>query len=163
MNPAVSYPPLSWDLACLIAVKLVVNGLSRYGIGVLLAFDCLLRVGELTALYREDVADSSDIRVGHEYKGMTLRLRSTKTGPNQWVEVHDPTVITYVRQLVAQTRPGDLLFPFSSDVFRRVFKRTCADLDLSSRYVPHSLRHGGATRLCLMGWRMEDILRRGRW
>ena len=30
-------------------------------------------------------------------------------------------------------------------------------------YVPHSLRHGGATRLFLLHVPLEDIMMRGRW
>ena len=37
------------------------------------------------------------------------------------------------------------------------------DLGLSSLYVVHSLRHGGATRDHLRGRPLEDILMRGRW
>lgn len=29
--------------------------------------------------------------------------------------------------------------------------------------MPHSLRHGGATRLHMAGCKLEDILMRGRW
>jgi hypothetical protein len=56
------------------------------------------------------------------------------------------------------------LFPFASYQFRRVFKATCANLGISERYVPHSLRHGGATRYHhVHGWSIEDVLERGRW
>ena len=55
------------------------------------------------------------------------------------------------------------LFPVSADRYRRVFKQTCAALGLPSAYVPHSHRHGGATRWHLLGHSIEDILMRGRW
>src|SRR3569623_1758134 len=41
--------------------------------------------------------------------------------------------------------------------------RTCAKLGLSQDYVPHSLRHGCATMLHLLGWTLEDIMLVGRW
>jgi integrase len=56
------------------------------------------------------------------------------------------------------------LFPFETHSFRRLFKATCVNLGISERYVPHSLRHGGATRYHhVKGWSIEDVLERGRW
>ena len=47
--------------------------------------------------------------------------------------------------------------------YRNRFKQTCRLLGLDQRFVPHSLRHGGATHLYMRGWRMDDIQTRGRW
>jgi integrase len=161
---SISYPPLTWELATVISIQLTRQGNYRAGVGVLLAFDCLLRVSELVGLRREDVADSADRRVSTEMQGMLLRLRQTKTGPNKTVRVLDPAVQLLLRGLVSKTRKGQLLFPFSTDRFRRLLKNTCADLGLSDRYVPHSLRHGGATRYYhVLNMSMEDVLYRGRW
>ena len=146
----------------MIALKLSLHSWSL-GIGTLLAFDCFLRVGELCSLKREDVADASDSRLGVDFKGMALRLRKTKTGPNQWVEVESPAVMLLLRDVIAKTKPGRSLFPVSTSTYRRLFKSACSDLKLSTSYVPHSLRHGGATRAHLLGKSMEDILLRGRW
>jgi hypothetical protein len=38
-----------------------------------------------------------------------------------------------------------------------------AALGLSQKFVPHSLRHGGATELDLQGVSVEDIMKFGRW
>jgi integrase len=160
--PVLSYPPLTWDLTVLIALKISIHSWPL-AIGTLVAFDCFLRVGELCSLKREDVADAKDARLGVEFKGMALRLRRTKTGPNQWVTVENEEVIQLLRPLVAKTKPGHSLFPVSTSTYRRLFKSACSDLKLSSTYVPHSLRHGGATRQHLLGRSMEDILLRGRW
>ena len=163
-SPAAAYPPLTWELAAAIAVELTRAGEWRMGFGVVVAFDCFLRVGELCALTREDVADSGDARLGSEHSGVLLRLRTTKTGTNQWVRVLDADVILAVRALVAATPVGGRLFPFSPATFRRQFHTSCAVLGLSPRYVPHSLRHGGATRYRhVLGWSVEDVMERGRW
>ena len=162
LHPVLSYPPLTWELTVLIALKISLHSWPL-AVGTLLAFDCFLRVGELVGLKREDVADSSDARLGAEFKGMALRLRKTKTGPNQWVEVESKEVMALLRGVVASTKPGQLLFPVSTSAYRTIFKSACADLGLSKSYVPHSLRHGGATRSHLLGKSMEDILLRGRW
>jgi len=159
-----SYPPMTWELALVVGARLVADGHRRVGVGVLLAFDCLLRAGELAGLRREDVLDDGDARVGSEHRGVLLRLRHTKTGANKSVEVLEPVVVEQLRALVADTAPGARLFPFTVAVFRRRFKRVCAALGLSPRYVPHSLRHGGATRYShVKGWPVEDVMVRGRW
>ena len=160
-----SYPPLTWELAVAIAFQWARWG-NRYrrAVGVLVSFDCLLRVGELVGLYREDVADAGDLRVGVEHKGMVLRLRKTKTGRNKEVRVLEPIVLELLRGLVRTTGPRQLLFPFSTATFRRDFHAVCDSLSLSPLFVPHSLRHGGATRYRhVFHWPMEDIKDRGRW
>jgi len=164
LRPSTSYPPLTWELAVVLACHLTSQSHLRQGVGLLLSFDCLLRVGELVGLRKCDVADSGDMRLGAEYRGTALRLRHTKTGPNQWVQVENSAVRDLLRCVVRSTvRSTDLLFPFSAASYRTKFKGACADLGLSSLYVPHSLRHGGATRLHLLGRSLEDILMRGRW
>ena len=162
LQPTVSYPPLTFELAAAVAVKMAFSGNWSAGVAVLLGFDCLLRIGELTSLRREDVADAKDARVSSTFRGMALRLVKTKTGPNQWVEVSDRRVQRLVRVLLTSSR-GKTLFGLTAHKFRQVFKDTCADLGLSPAYVPHSLRHGGATHLHLRGVSIEDILLRGRW
>src|SRR5205823_2023935 len=94
---------------------------------------------------------------------MVLHLRHTKTGPNQEVTVLDPYIASLVRQLVRRTAASDSVFGASHPAFRHRFKEACADLRLSSTFVPHSLRHGAATVASLGGVPMEDIQLRGRW
>ena len=162
--PSVSHPPLTWALAVTIATKMMVNGFRAQGIATLLAFDCYLRVGELTNLRRADVATVGDARLGPQFSGTALRLRSTKTGPNQWVSLGRPVVrALLLKHAAATTDPESKIFNFSADSYRRVFKAACSQLGLSRTYVPHSLRHGGATHDHLAGVSVEDILLRGRW
>jgi integrase len=166
--PGRSYPPLTWHLAVAVGVQMARTHTNthsyRKGVGVLVAFDCFLRVGELCNLRRDDVTDAGDSRIGSEHKSIMLHLRKTKTNTNQEMRMVTPSVITLLRGLVANTKPGDRLFPFTPDTFRRNFKAACAQLGLSPDYVPHSLRHGGATRYRhVLGWSMEDIMQRGRW
>lgn len=162
--PGRSYPPLTWELAVTIAVQMVRSGHYQYGVGVLLSFDCFLRVSELCNITKEHFADSGDHRISTEHKGTLISLPTTKTGKNQWVEILNPSVITLVRSLVKSTKPKNKLFTFSPATFRRLLHATCADLGLSSLYVPHSLRHGGATRYRhVLKWSIEDIMERGRW
>lgn len=163
LEASVPYPPLTWELAVAIAVRMMRRGARLAAIGVLVAFDCLLRVGELCGLRKDDVVDARSGRLGGEAKGVALRLANTKTGPNKFVIVEDPQVARLLLQVCAQVKASGPVFPFTTGDFRKHFKAACAELGLSNQYVPHSLRHGGATRLDLRGVGVEDIMKRGRW
>ena len=165
LAPARSYPPLTLELTFTIALNLVIHNQLRAAIATLLAFDCFLRISEFLDLRRCDIADVRDSRVSSTAASMTVRLRKTKTGRNQWVVVRNPIVLHLIRTIIAPLRPSSqqLLFPYSTDQYRRLFKDACARLQLSTEYVPHSLRHGGATHCFVQGMPMEDVLTRGRW
>lgn len=162
LRPPSPFPPLPYDIAVLIAVQMSRFAGLRMGIAVLLSFECLLRVGEWPQLLPSDVVDAGDARVSSSYRGCAIRLANTKTGRNQFVTVLDPRVRLLLRALVASTPPGRPLFPFSASSFRSIFRAAVDSLGLP-RFVPHSLRHGGATRLALSGWSVENIAQRGRW
>lgn len=161
--PPNSYPPLTWELTVLLAVHLVFHGHLRAGVALLLGFDCLLRIGELTQLTRDDVAEPGDARLGAASGGVWIRIPRAKTGRNQLVQVLRPCVERLLHDLILATPPHVSLFGLSPDSLRRLFKSSCAAYDLDPRYVPHSLRHGGATWLRMSGWSVENILERGRW
>ena len=165
LQPSVSYPPLTWELACAMAVKATKAGFSAVGLGIVLQFDCLLRISELLALRRQDVIFEGDPTQPAEFKGALLCLRHTKTGRDQSVTVDDPDVLRLLRRHCdALPRDDSPVFPFRADHYRRVFKRVAASLGLSPRYVPHSCRHGGATRLFQRNpLSLEAIKLRGRW
>ena len=126
-----SAPPLTWELASALAVQLARKPqYRRHAVAVMLGFDCLLRIGEVLGLRREDVADSDDPRLGAEKTGpgTIIRIRKAKTGKNQWVVIHDPQVRSMVLHLVSVTKKGALLFPISTSSFRAVFHRGCSEL-----------------------------------
>lgn len=161
--PKRSYPPLTWDAACAIAVTLACWGERAAAIAVLTSFDCYLRVGEMAALRVADVIDATSVRMGSAYRGMSLILKQTKTGPNKSVDVRRPVVRELVAELVHGKPLAALVFDTTAARFRRIFKAAAAMLGLSSDYVPHSLRHGGATCDYLNGVGMDTIITRGRW
>jgi integrase len=161
--PPESYPPLTRDLAVVVAVQMSRHGYYRYAVGVLLSFDCLLRVSEMSSLKRENVVDSGDLRFGSVYRRVTITIPQTKGGPNQSVTISDPAVVQLIRDLVRRTKPGKPLFPGGVHSYRRVFNRTRDELGLSSKYGTHSLRHGGATLLFLKDVALSEIMLRGRW
>ena len=162
-HPSVSYPPLAWGVTCVIAVWMARRGRLRHAAALLLAFDCLLRSGELLRLRREDVVAAGDARVGSEYTGVYLRLAHTKTGADQSVDVRDEAVRELLLVLVRRTRPRARIFPFSSASLLSLLHAACRSLGLGGAVVVHSARHGGATRLFLQGASLETIMARGRW
>jgi integrase len=166
ISPPNSYPPLTKELTALVACQMIVDGHEAEAIGCVLAFDCLLRVGELASLRVSDVA-FGDPRTPSELKEMVIRLRRTKTGREQSVVVRDPAVCRIVldwKARISSYNKESFLFSFTADRFRRVLKGACSQLGLSSAYVPHSLRHGGATHMYLVEkLKVEDIMIYGRW
>lgn len=157
----------------LVSIRMARMGWFKPAVGVLLSFDCYLRVGELTNICISDIADAGDRRLGHAHTGMAIRLRRTKTGPNQWVTLTSSDVIVLVRCLVDEARssvssesnPGNqLVFNFSPAQFRLYLRRSVVAVGLAHvRYVPHSLRHGGATHDFISGVPIETVLAKGRW
>jgi integrase len=163
-----SHPPMTWELAVVFAVTMARSGFHAHAVGLLLGFDCYLRVGELLRLQRRDVVQASDPRVGSVHPSMALRLAVTKTGREQWVSLQDTDVArvlrAWLRHTAPSSAPSDLVFPFSSSSFRRLITNTASALGLGHiPYVPHSLRHGGATADHLAGASIEQVMFRGRW
>lgn len=161
-----SHPPLTWELACLFAVLLSKWGHHAEAVGTLLSFDCYLRVGELTRLQYNDILLPNDPRAGSAFRGVALRLAVTKTGKNQWVAVRNPQVLAVLMHYL-HAYPflsDDFVFGFAPSSYRTLLHQAAAAVGLGHiPYVPHSLRHGGATRDFLLGHRIEDIMFHGRW
>jgi integrase len=163
LQPAVAYPPLTWPITVAIAARMAQRGNVLQAIATVVSFHCLLRVGEMTQLKRQDVALADDARLGVDGFAGALRLRKTKTGKNQWVTVLDKDILALLELACRDLQPNDRVFPFSAGSFRRELRAACLDIGITTPYVPHSLRHGGATRLHMQGMRVEDIMLRGRW
>jgi hypothetical protein len=174
LEPSVAYPPLIWELAVAVAFRLAARGWPDLAVAVVVGHDCLLRNSEILSLTTRSLADPGGA-AGAELRGLGVWLRHTKTGPNQSVTVERPEVATLLSRLRdrrvseqrssgrAEPADGTSLFQCTVESFRRRFKLACADLHLSSAYVVHSLRHGGATRLYMMGVSVDAIMLRGRW
>ena len=162
--PSVPHPPMSYTALVVIAVALAAEGRFDMAVGTLLSFDCLLRVSELTALTTADCTTPNDARLGTslESTSVSLRLAKTKRGRNQFVSVSSPAVKSLFQRHLRLVPSASRVFSFSPTSFRLHLKRVCQSLSLPP-YVPHSLRHGGATYSHLNGLPVEDIMLRGRW
>jgi integrase len=161
-----SHPPVTWELAVIFAATMARWGRHAEAVATLLAFDCLLRIGELTRLTFHDVVMPHDPRMGSAYTGMVVRLARAKTGLNQSVRLLNPQVQTALRTylLAHPFLAHDRVFPFSPASFRLLIRQVADGLGLHDiPYVPHSFRHGGATYYYLRGATIEQIMFRGRW
>lgn len=164
LTPGVRRPPIAWSVALVIAKWMVSNGYFRYGVAMIVGFDCFLRIGEIRGIHKSDVAFQGDLRMGDDIPDVFIHLRHTKTGDHQGVPVLNEHAIILLRAVVTLTKhDDDLLFPFSSSSFNSLVKRASAALGITVPFTSHSLRHGGATRYRLLGWRIDDLMERGRW
>jgi integrase len=161
--PSFARPPISWHISIAIALWLTFRGKYDIAIGMLLSFDCYLRINELLSLVVDDFAVGNDARLGlTDVSSICLHLRHTKTGPNKGVMMVNPHVKALVLFIIARKPPHHRVFTFSASTYRRWLHRACFSLQLPS-YTPHSFRHGAATHDFMHGMAMADILVRGRW
>jgi integrase len=161
-----SHPPITWELTCVFAATMAKWGRHAEAVATLVAFDCFLRVGEMTRIQYDDVAMPNDPRMGGAHAQMVLRLARTKTGLNQSVSIDNPVVrhALHGYLLAYPFVSRDRIFPFSPSAFRRTIREVSTSLGLSCiPFVPHSFRHGGATHYFFRGMSIEDIMFRGRW
>ena len=186
--PSVSHRPVTWPITIAVARTMAANGCSDCAVATLVAFDGLLRVGELVAMAVADVSLPGDSRRGSSSRttfrsaswslqpssrrsstSAFIRLAVTKTGANQTAEISNPDIVALLERYMATRPPDSRLFPFPTacptDCFRAVLRSACHALDLSDLgFTPHSLRHGGATHAHVhMGLSIEHVLHRGRW
>ena len=156
----------------MIAGTLAANGYRSAALATLVAFAALLRINEFIHLTIRDVALPDDPRLG--IVGSTthtvLHIPHAKTGKNQSATIHDPHIISLLSRFMSLRRNSgasldDSLFNIESDsIFRHAFNRVLGLLELTHcHFVPHSLRHGGATHALNHGAEMATVLQRGRW
>lgn len=164
LKPSRPWKPIPWHVTLVIACWMARFKRAEYGLAVLLAFDCCLRVNELINLRFNDFAYGGDYRFDDLDGKMIIRLRTTKTGFNQGVAVSDPHVKylmkTYLHSIIRGA--NSKIFGFTDNQFRRVLSKACIALGLP-HYTPHSFRHGSACRDFINGVRIEDIMIHGRW
>ena len=165
-----SHPPLTWELTVAMACWLARSGSFAPAVAMLVAFDCYLRVGEPTRIRLRDVVMPNDARMGDAHTGMAVCLARTKTGLNQSVALHRPAVAAvlcgWVRSIQSGCHRDDnpLIFPFSASRLRHLMRAACVHFGVGHiAYVPHSLRHGGATADFLLTGSIERVQFRGRW
>jgi len=163
LRPSRPHPPLTWPVTVALAIAMAVDGFVHAAVATLASFHLLLRASEALNIRVGDIGDSDDHR--RNAPGlMYVRLRTTKTGVDQFVDVRDDRVASLLRTTreLAGSDPDARIFPISYAVYYRTFTR-CRDRLRLPRFVPHSIRHGGATQLAEANWSIADVALRGRW
>ena len=181
VKQGVSHPPITWELTVAMACTFARAGHHAPAVAILVAFDCYLRVGELTRLRWRDIIMPDDARMGSAHTTMAVCLAKTKTGINQSVSVQRPDVALVLARWVrsmggasavtvtiaaadSDTRSLELVFPFTPVHLRRLMHWACGEMGISDiHYVPHSFRHGGATADFMLTGSVERVQFRGRW
>ena len=164
--PGRSHPPLPRNIAVLMAASLARREHYHAALATLLSFDCYLRINECMKLRVGDVTIPIDTRLGARYSRCAVHLRTTKTLDNLSCTVRDPVIARLLHRCIIGRPSTDLVFPFTAAVYREHhFKYTLDLLGLGHlHFVPHSLRHGGATHdYVVVGRSEEHVFKRGRW
>jgi len=132
-----------------------------------LSFDALLREQDWTRLQRDDIADDGDnIALS---LGVLARNESCKTGHNQGVVLLREAARLCAKALLAARPSGAKAFVLSEEGYVTLFHSAVADLQLPRPdngldWVPHCLRHGGASEFHrIFKASALDIKLRGRW
>lgn len=162
LRPPKSRIPMPWEVAALYAFGIRTSRLSwalEVSLGLLLCFDCYLRVSELVGIKRKHVVFSLKGGV----RTATIRIPKSKTGRNQSVTVRRTKLVDRLHTHARDLHRKDYLFPFSAQTFRDRMYRMEAQYGIPYHFTPHCLRHGGATHDFDEGISFERIMVRGRW
>ena len=89
LGPPTPYAPMPKDLVDALALVCALAGDVAVGLAILLSFDCLLRISEVSGLRVGDIVDHRQeaVVVG---RGVAVYLRVTKIGRRQAVQIEDP-------------------------------------------------------------------------
>ena len=160
--PTKSALPLPQHWVDVIAVCGILRGYGVLSLGLVIAFESYLRVGELCRLRGSDIL--VDVLASSGSAGCGLRIRVAKTGRNQFARVRDPSVIGILRFLKARTAGEELVFQGATPrIFNGLLKLLCQQLGLVQHFTMHSLRHGRASKGHLDREMPEHIRLDGRW
>jgi integrase len=152
--------PFSMDMIMAIAGYLLQQGKIADAVIYLLSFHCILRIGECLGLKAGDLLFSDSCVV--------LSLGFTKGGKRrneeESVVCSDAFIIALLRILVEDLLPGDKLFEFDYNTFRRELNSLLIFFHLEHLNLKsHSLRRGGATYEFRNCNSYDTVCERGRW
>ena len=154
---------IPFDLDTLFAVVSYFWSLGQRPIALacLVAFNGMLRTGELLELRVSDCTPS--------FEGWVLQLRSTKAGQRRLLQdesviIRDPLTMAALRALTKGKAAGDFLVGVSPHHFRKSWNQMKDFYNISHlKYLPYSLRRGGATWYFRQTGSFSRTMIRGRW
>lgn len=159
VEPPVRVIPISPLLTRAFAGACVLAGKVAEAAAILMAFDGLLRPGEMYLVEARDLTFYPEKAV--------LTLRDTKTGKRkgagEMVIINSQLANYWLRRACALRCSSDPLLLDGPPAFRLLWRNLVRHFELSGMYAVYSLRRGGATWDFLMHQSMERTLLRGRW
>ena len=153
--------PLDLDMLFAFVGYFIKHDENSVALACIIAFNGLLRTGELLQLRAADCIRSAE--------GFLLLLNQTKGGQRRLIQdesvlISDSLTIWAVERLLRHKRPGDFLVGLSPAAFRTKWNAMKANLDLLLyRFLPYSLRRGGATWFFHQTGSFSQTMARGRW
>jgi hypothetical protein len=155
-------PPLTKKMVWALSGLAFKENRGDVAISLLIAFEGLLRTGELTSLTK------ADFDVAGDFSNTVINLGFTKSGSRigakESVTIENKDMSRLIAARLLNLQPGDLLLPKGSFEFRRVFKHLVEELKLTSLgFKPYSLRRGGATHHFRTCGQLSRTVVKGRW
>lgn len=163
-RPTLSWPPLSWELACMLAIQMSSVGWYDEALALLISYDGYFRINELLKCkLRHFYCYSVSFPPVYQF-----RLKETKTGANKLVTMTNNELGAALMSYISTRYHGQSLstriFQFDDNKYRDKFRKGCELLGWQSvGFVPHSVRHGHASDDFNAGVPIETIQVRGRW
>ena len=137
------------------------KGLAILGAALLVAFQGLLRTGELLALRRKDVTVNADN--SRAILDLGLTKGGARRGHVESVVIDDVMLVRLLCAVTHSLAAHELLVP-SQSRFRAAFAEGVEALGYSSAtFKPYALRRGGATHLYQESLNWSCVMHRGRW
>ena len=159
LEPAKQAPPLTLLMTQALAGWYIQEKLLGAGLGILLAFNIILRTGELLELRKSDFTFGPDI--------MIIVLRDTKVGSRfgvlQETVCKDKWLVQKFKQYLKGLDMGDVIVQLSAANFRGMWRKASKACGIGPAYKPYSLRRGGATSLFRHTGKYDIVMERGRW
>ena len=158
-EPAQQAPPLTRFMTQAIAGWFISEGLCGAGLGILLAFNCILRTGELFELLKKDFTLGA--------RSLLILLRDTKVGVRfgylQETFCKDKWLVCKLVKFLRSLQNGDKLIQMLPARFRKLWALALKACGIDKKYKPYSLRRGGATALFAHSGQYDKVMERGRW
>lgn len=156
--------PLPLDVCLLFAARLSADGHALLGAAMLVQQQLGLRPSEVLELDRHDVmpptAERDTVVVGLGTRTNTKMKRPQAVLARR----REEQAVDLLWRLWVLRKPGERLFPYTYEQYRRLLARTAARLGLDTLgYSPHSCRAGFATDARAAGRDFVDIREAGRW
>lgn len=153
--------PLDLDLLYSFVGYFARSGEDAMALACLLGFNGLLRTGELLKLR---VGDCHKVKNTYVLILQETKATARKLLQDESVTIFDPLVIKVIHTLCQGKLPGDFLIGLSPAQFRTKWNHMKNRLELQAfRFLPYSLRRGGATWFFRHTGSFSQTLVRGRW